>query len=359
MLQAQKALGLDKLNQEIETAYILEKYRSEIDEEIKKTLNDCYLAKSTRGLYEIMAYHLGFSDQGDGLLNGHSSGKKLRPLLCLMTCEATGGNYKRTLPIAATIELIHNFSLIHDDIEDGDEERRNRPTIWKIWGQPQAINVGDGMYSLAYSAILGLGNRNSSKLGAILEILTRTTRELCEGQYLDLSFENQTDITIDAYFEMIARKSAALIECSSYCGAMMGTDNEQAIGHYRKYGHFLGMGFQIRDDILGIWGDAEIMGKPQASDIRKKKKTLPIIYAYSRPEQKPYLEQIYQQSRLNGKDFDRVLEILDDSGAYDYCQKEAERFITKALEEFDQVGFNNPAQSRLRHLTECLIERSF
>src|SRR5579859_4661166 len=213
--------------------------------------------------YGQIQYHLGWVDANFTLTANHP-GKLLRPTLLLLAYEAAGAwglanagsDYLlRALPAAASIELTHNFTLIHDDIEDGDAERSHRPTLWKLWGIPQAINTGDGLFALARLALWGVLDEGvegtiAARLGAALD---RACLELSEGQYLDISFEEQKDIAVAAYVDMIGRKTAALMACAAEMGAMLGTRDEETIKRLRSFGHAMGIAFQVRDDMLGVW----------------------------------------------------------------------------------------------------------
>lgn len=336
---------------------ILAEHIEMIDNEIRAV----FLQRSEpRRLYEMMEYHLGWLDESLKPAKQYR-GKRFRPTLCLLTYKALAGVYTKALPAAAAIELIHNFSLIHDDIEDMDEERRHRPTLWKLFGIPHAINAGDGMHVLANLTALRLRDYNvtDEKIVDVLAILNRTIMELCEGQYLDMSFEERMDIDVESYLDMISRKTAALIEASTHIGAMLATRDEDVIRHFRNFGRKIGIAFQIIDDIIGIW--EEKTGKPKASDIRNKKKTLPVIYAFERAsqEEKEILTETYAKEKLNHEDVARVLEILESTGAREYTTKMAEKYESEALKELRATGIKNEAIEKIEVLAEFLIRRKY
>jgi geranylgeranyl diphosphate synthase type I len=338
---------------------LLSKHLEMVDDEIKRVFEGRVFP---RQLYDMMKYHLGWLDE-DLKKAEQYRGKRFRPTLCLLVYNALSGVYDKALPAAAAIELIHNFSLIHDDIEDMDEERRHKATVWKLWGVSQAINVGDGMHVLANLAALRLADLGvtSAKIVEVLRILNETIISLCEGQYLDMSFEERLDITIDMYLEMIRRKTAALVEASTWIGATLATEDEEKINSFRNFGRNIGMAFQIIDDILGIWEKAEQTGKPKASDVRNRKKTLPILYALQRaPEkEKKTLMDIYRKCNLAEEDINAVLRILEVSGAYEYSKKTAERYERAALEELSKTGIENEAMDNLKVLAEFLVRRKY
>ena len=312
-------------------------------------------------LYRMMRYHLGWEDeQGRPLTKG--DGKALRPGLCLWACEAVGGDWRQALPAAAALELMHNFSLVHDDIQDGDTERRHRPTVWSLWGQPQAINAGDSLLALAHLALLRLadGGVEPAKVVRACAILDQGCLAMIEGQCLDIGFEESTQISLEAYLEMIAKKSGALFEASLHLGALLGSDDESIIQRFARCGRLLGTAFQIRDDMLGIWGSAEVTGKPVAADVRRKKKSLPIVHALARPgDPRDALLRLYAQETLSDGDVTQVTEILDGLGTYDYCQRMAQERIDQALAELAAAKVSGIAYRQFRQVAQFLLEREF
>ncbi len=336
---------------------VFERYRSEIDSELRTVL-----AEHQSLLYDMMRYRLGWSD-AQGRLLPVSGGKALRPTLCLLACEVVGGTYRRALPAAAAVELVHNFSLIHDDIQDDDRERRHRPTVWSIWGKPQAINVGTAMRILASLALLRLGESGVSveKQLRAQRILDESCLRLIEGQYLDISYESRLDIGVTDYLEMIDGKTAALIGCSLELGALLGTDDEPMLRGLRGFGRNLGLAFQIRDDVLGIWGNEKETGKPLGSDIRRRKKSLPIVYALEKAagEAKAELANIYQNEVIGEDGAMAVLRILDVVEAQRYAQNMAEMYRDKALEEIKGLALMPATRRDLEELARFLVERNF
>jgi geranylgeranyl diphosphate synthase type I len=244
-----------------------------------------------QGFYGQMEYHFGWRD---ARLEPTAApqGKLLRPALVLLAYElaqathgvgptSADGDALDIMPAALAIELVHNFSLIHDDIEDGDVHRHHRPTLWKVWGQPQAINTGDGMFALARLTVVDLAQSGvpPAKVLRLAALLDLTCLRLCEGQFLDMTFERQTAATAATYLAMIERKTAALMECAMEFGARLAGLEGEAAARYAAFGNCLGVGFQLRDDILGIWANDGKLGKAAAGDLRRRKMTLPIIHA--------------------------------------------------------------------------------
>ncbi len=220
------------------------------------------------------------------------SGKLLRPTLLLLACELSAGHahasasqrartVRHALPAAVAVELLHNFSLVHDDIEDGDEVRHHRPTLWRLWGVPQAINTGDGIFALARLQLWRLAEHGvpAAALLPVAELFDRTCLELCEGQFLDMRAEGRDDVSVALYLAMIERKTAALMSCAAEMGARLGASGDDAVaGQLGEFGRGLGVAFQLRDDLLGIWAATEL-GKTAAGDLRRKKMSLPVIHA--------------------------------------------------------------------------------
>ena len=225
-------------------------------------------------------YHLGQVD-ADGAPATMQRGKAIRPTLCLLMCEALGGDLDAALPAAAGLELLHNFTLVHDDVMDDDRVRHHRPTVWALWGRSQAIDAGDLLHVLATLSVLRSGgNRASPALAKdATEVVMQGCRLVTEGQHLDIAFEMAADVSVTDYLDMISRKSAALLAVAFELGAIFAGNDPATRDACRAYGRELGIMFQIRDDALGIWGDSAVTGKPVGADIRKRKKTLPIIHA--------------------------------------------------------------------------------
>lgn len=267
----------------------------------------------------------------------------------------------QALPAAAALELIHEFSLIHDDIEDASYERHHRPTVWRLWGQPQAVNAGDCVITLASLALLRLKEKGIAD-GKILrsnQMLGEACLQLCEGQYLDISYEKRLDVTIEDYLNMIAKKTAALIATSTSLGSCLGTDDEKLVKCLYQFGRELGMVYQIRDDILDIWGAEEKTGKPMGSDISQKKKTLPVVYALqiSNGETKHRLEELYSQEYIQGEDLFWVIKILEQLGARDYSQNLAEQYYRQALAQLEATGLDAGNLASLKEVSRFLMER--
>jgi len=309
---------------------------------------------STHGLYEMVRYHLAL----DG--SGASGGKRMRPLLGLLAYASIAGEHQRALPGAAAVELGHNFSLVHDDIEDGDTERRHRATLWTIHGVPQAINTGDALFSLSRIALhrlTDLGFPDSTVL-RLMRLFDETCLALCEGQYIDIAMSASDELmSVELYFDMIGRKTAALISASIEAGALLATSDEEVIARYRGFGWALGLAFQLNDDLLGIWGVEQTTGK-EPSDVAHKKKTLPVIYAWEHagPQDRERLRTIYATPEPTSDEVAEIIAILERNGAREYTRDEARRYRDEALAELDAARVVTPAaRERLEQIIMSVI----
>jgi len=312
--------------------------------------------------YDIMRYHLGWVDEEFRAIQANS-GKRLRPVLCLLACEAAGGDPQQALPAASALELVHNFSLVHDDIQDASPFRRSRRAVWDIWGAAHGINVGDGLFVLARLSLHRLSDRSVSlgRQQAASLALDQACLALCEGQFFDMSFEEHLDVDLDQYLWMIGHKTGALLAASAQLGAIVATDDLACIDNFFRFGENLGMAFQIQDDILGAWGDPQVTGKSAATDIRDKKKTLPVVYAlnHSNHRAAKQMAHLYaQEGPLDASAIGSVLDLLQGLGARQYSEEMAETYYRQALQDLDETGIENAAQSHLRELAALLLGRA-
>jgi geranylgeranyl diphosphate synthase type I len=302
---------------------------------------------STAGVYEMIRYHLGL-DGADG-----PRGKRMRPLLGLLAYASIAGEHTRALPGAAAVELGHNFSLVHDDIEDGDVERRHRATLWALHGVPQAINTGDLVFSLSRMALHRLTDLGfpDAKVLRLMRLYDETCVQLCEGQYLDIATSASAEpMTVELYFDMIGRKTAALISASIEAGALLATDDEAVIGGYRRFGWALGIAFQLNDDLLGIWGEESATGKVP-TDLARHKKTLPVLYAFEHaaPADRRRLAELTASDGPSDDELVELAAIIKRAGGQAFTRDEARRYRDEALGELEGLTVVDPAaRDRLR-----------
>jgi geranylgeranyl diphosphate synthase type I len=337
-----------------------EKYLQAIEEELQDILEN--EQESYAPLYDMMRYHMGWLDS-DFRPQEAPGGKRLRPTLCLLTCEAVGGQWWSALPGAAAIELIHNFSLIHDDIEDHSDTRRHRTSVWRLWGVAQGVNTGDAMWVISRLAMHHLANEGygADRILRVIQRLDEACLQMCKGQYLDIYFETVDGVSLREYRRMIKGKTAALLSASLAIGAVLGRAEEDTIASYGAFGRELGMTFQIIDDLLGIWGDSQTTGKSTASDILEKKKTLPVLYTlqWEKEHNRDELTRLYTGKQLSEEDIPAILELLERAGARAYAREQALKHQRRALEHLEATGIENSAHETLRHIATALIDRSF
>jgi geranylgeranyl diphosphate synthase type I len=312
----------------------------------------------------LLRYHLGWVDRRGGPVAATTyQGKALRPTLCMFACESLSSNPLRAVPAAAALELVHNFSLIHDDIQDGDLERRHQATVWSLWGQPKALVAGDAMQSLGDLAVLWSTHLDvSSEVTLkVSNILTESYLEMIEGQCLDLGFESRTCIAADDYLQMIARKTGALIRCSLQIGAILAADDPETTEAFANFGNYLGRAFQIRDDYLGIWGDETATGKSSDNDIRRRKKSFPVVVGLERASgaAREDLLRIYNQDTLDDSDVQRVMAILEEVGAPEYAEQLTQESANRAVAALEKVALPSWARTEVEELVDFLARRQF
>ena len=305
-----------------------------------------------RSLHEMLTYHMGWSGEGFG---PEAQGKRLRPLLVLLTCASSNADWKPALPAAAAVELVHNFSLIHDDIQDNSEKRRGRLTIWKKWGMPQAINAGDALFVLSNQAILDLSP--AFPTGTVLttaSILHATCLDLTRGQYLDMAYETRTKVSVEDYWPMVADKTASLLSACTAVGALLGSADESLQEAYRSFGHYLGLAFQVQDDFLGIWGDAALTGKSSESDLVTGKKSLPVLFGLGKNG--PFAQR-WARGPVRPEEVPHLAGQLAEEGAKLLTQETVDRMTNLALQSLRVAGPQGQAGEALFELTNKLLDR--
>jgi len=322
---------------------LLSRYRSLVTAGLTEVLRGEGLS------YAILRYHVGLEDE-HGSESSHM-GKLLRPNLVLFTAEQLGGEVNQALPAALGLELIHNFSLIHDDVQDRDRTRRGRPTVWSRYGVAQAINAGDLMQALAVTQALLVGQD-------AVKMLLEETIEMIEGQGLDLDAEEQA-AGVEPYLEMIDKKTGALIRCAFRLGAIIAAAPVEVGEALAEVGQELGRAFQIRDDLLGVWGDGAVTGKPLGTDIRRKKKSLPVAIVLSSVSgtDQTALDRIYNKKTVTDEDAARVIEIMNTIGVKQQGKQMVVEHLDRAREWLAQVPFSKRGMAEMEELMQYLAER--
>ncbi len=336
-------------------AAILDRFRGQVDAQIERLLAD----RESLLLYNVIRYHLGLDAEGSGMvLPALQGGKRVRAALCLLSCQACGGSLEDAAPAAAAVELLHSFTLLHDDIADQDETRRGRSTAWREWGIGQAITAGDALFALANLAMYKL-ECPPKVLAEVIRELNEATLAVCEGQQLDISFEGRADIAVGDYLQMIERKTAVLIAAACAIGARVAQAPERPRESLRNFGRQVGLAFQVADDLLGIWGAASDLGKPVGSDLRRNKRSLPIIYTL---QQAGETEREVLAARLAaGLETDReateLAARMEALGARALCEDMARESLNEALAALEAADLEAGARSELKILASFLIER--
>jgi len=336
---------------------ILDRFRGSADREISRLL----AGRADLLLYEMIRYHLGLEEAAGGTDAAHT-GKRVRAAICCLSCGASGGEEEAAAPAAAAIELLHGFTLLHDDVADGDLVRRGRPTVWQRWGTGQAVVAGDALFALANLVLTGLGPTRASAAvaAAVLGELNEATLAVCEGQQLDIAYEGRVDVGVDDYLVMIERKTAALFAAACAIGARIAGAPEQKREALRRFGRELGLGFQIRDDVLGIWGEAEELGKPVGSDLRRNKRSLPIVHGLASAGES---EREAMAARLAGglESDEEAAEIaarLEELGSRSFCERMAGSSLEEALKALEVSAPEPRPADDLRTVARYLVERT-
>lgn len=335
---------------------LLRDFNQQVQPKIDETMQRVVahpLINQYAGLADILCYHLGWEGPGNGQ---EAQGKRIRPLLVLLAAAATGGDWKPALPAAAAVELLHNFSLIHDDIEDNSPLRRGRDTVWKRWGIPLAINAGDALFTLAFESVHQLSQSCPPHVvNHASKILIDTCIKLTGGQHLDISYENKREISLDGYWKMIEGKTAALLSACLQLGGAIGSATPAQMDALARFGRSLGLSFQIQDDWLGIWGNSTLTGKSTDSDLVSGKKTLPVVYAL---RNKQRFAQRWLSGGITPEEAPQLAQWLIEEGAQVYTEQQASLYTTEALTALEQAGLDNPYGTALRELALMLLKRN-
>lgn len=306
----------------------------------------------TKPFHEMLTYHMGWSGEGAG---PEATGKRIRPLMVLLTAASCGGDWQEALPAAAAVELVHNFSLVHDDIQDNSPKRRGRDTAWVKWGAPMAINVGDALFVLSNQAIIDLKeNYPAETVVKAAEILHNTCLDLTRGQFLDMSYEKRTDLTTDDYWPMIAGKTAALLSACCHIGAVLGGADEARQDAFRSFGQYLGLAFQVQDDILGIWGNEAVTGKSAASDLVEGKNSLPVLAGLS--ADKKFAER-WRKGPVHAYEVEEMAKLLAAEGGYEAAHEASKQMTDLALLNLQEADPQGEAGDALYGLAERLLKR--
>lgn len=309
----------------------------------------------------VAAYHFGWIDAQGRPADG-DGGKAVRPALAVLSAEVTGAAPEVGVPGAVAVELVHNFSLLHDDLMDGDEQRRHRDTVWKVHGPAQAILVGDALFALANEMLLELG---TVEAGRAARRLTTATRSLIDGQAQDISYEHRDRVGVEECLEMEGNKTGALLACASSVGAVLSGADTHTADALEKYGYHLGLAFQAVDDLLGIWGDPAATGKQTWSDLRQRKKSLPVVAALAADG--PASDQLAGilaadvggngSAAFSEEEFAARAALIERAGGRDWTAEEARRQHVVALQALDAVDMPDRVREQFTALADFVVVR--
>lgn len=330
----------------------------DIDEELECTASDINRYMLSRldgnppGLYSASAHYI------------NSGGKRLRPFMVVKSCEMFGGTKSDALPAAASVEMIHNFSLVHDDIMDNDDVRHGVPTVHKAYGVPLAILAGDILFSKAYQMIVENGNRLSISDARIREMISRLSSacvEVCEGQALDLRMAIEDEFVNEhEYISMICKKTAALFELSCALGVLSApSSNKEDVDALTQFGRNVGIAFQLIDDLIGIIGDAKLTGKSVGNDLREGKKTLPILLALqiSNGYDREKILRVFADRNSSISDIEEAVKMISSLGIEKVVRDTARRHIQKAIKSISQYDDKIPKREIIAS-AHFIVERT-
>ena len=304
----------------------------------------------------VAGYHFGWVDAAGEPLAGGRGGKALRPALALLSAQLTGAPAHRGIPAAVAVELVHNFSLLHDDLMDGDTERHHRPTAWTLFGSSAAILAGDALLALASEVLL----EDSSPTAAWAHrCLSAATQRLITGQSADLHFEQRLDVTRAECLAMASDKTGALLSCAASIGAVLVDASPHLVVELAEFGSHLGLAFQLVDDLLGIWGTPTSTGKPVLADLRARKKSVPVVAALtSGTDTAERLRDLYARPEtLSEEELREVAALIEESGAREWTERESSRQLAEAERHLDQAAPAGPVHEQLRDIARFVTRR--
>ncbi|MGC5011860.1 family 2 encapsulin nanocompartment cargo protein polyprenyl transferase [Streptosporangium sp. DT93] len=303
----------------------------------------------------IAGYHFGWWDER-GEPSEAGGGKAFRPALALLSAEAAGGGAASALRPAAAVELAHDFSLLHDDVMDGDRTRRHRPTAWAVFGISPAILAGDALLTLAFDVLASGGGPITAEA---TRIFSAAVQELLDGQNADVAFEGRRDVGPAECLAMAAGKTGALLGCACALGALFGGGDPGQVEHLGAFGRDLGLAFQLVDDLLGIWGDPEVTGKPVHSDLRSRKKSIPVVAALTSgtPAGGELAGLYHRPEELSGSELARAADLVEAAGGRDWTRLEADELLARALRHLDAAGAPARPAAELAMLARLVTRR--
>ncbi len=327
---------------------LYDRYRQVLEEEIRESI-----AGEDGLLHNMLLYQLGWMDEQGTPLSG-PSGERLHPTLCLLSSESALGDYRPALPAAAAVELVYNYTLIHEDVQSGSPNRGNRASVWWIWGPGQAINAGDGMHALARLTLMGLLEKGvpDSRVLRAMQLLDQSCLRMCEGQHLDLVFQEKLSIGIDNYLTMAAGRRGALTSCAMGLGALAVTEDEGTLEAFKRSGECLGIALQIAEDVKELVDSTT--GDQPAASVLNKRKLLPIVYVLEKGDihTKRELGTIYFKRVLEPDDVKQVIAILNEMSALDYARGRAREYTQLAVDALAEVHLTATGREQLQNFCQ-------
>ncbi|NGO12178.1 polyprenyl synthetase family protein [Streptomyces sp. HC44] len=322
---------------------------------LEPALRDAIQRRLSPDMAQIARYHLGWTDS-EGRPTGSWGGKLVRPTLALLSARAANGTAAGGVPAAVAVEMVHNFSLLHDDIMDGDETRRDRATAWTVFGVPQAILAGDALVTAAMSVLLdaeGAGVRSASR-----SLMTATQR-MISGQADDVAFERRDDVTLAECLRMAGDKTGALLGCACSLGADLAGADPALVERLAAFGEHVGLAFQLVDDLLGIWGDPDRTGKQVGADVRARKKSLPVVVALNAPHTDELSARYLDPAPLSERDVQRIADLVERAGGRDWAEQEATRQVAAAEECLAAPEIADAVRSEFLEVAGFIVGRRF
>ena len=292
---------------------------------------------------------------GHLIVNG---GKRLRPYMVIRSCQILKGKVSNAMPAASAVEMVHNFTLVHDDIMDNDEIRHGVPTVHKKFGMPIAILAGDVLFSKAFQIITD-SKLSSSATIQLVSRLAKACVDVCEGQLLDVKMAEERKIPSQAeYITMVGKKTAALFDVSCAMGAICATNKIKDISNLSSFGRNLGIAFQITDDLIGVMGDSKITKKPVGNDLREGKKSLPILMAIklAKGNEKKIILKAFGNSKISKNDLNKAVDIIRSLGIEENVRKQALKYAEKAEKSLE--SYSGSAKTELISLLDFVVKRS-
>jgi geranylgeranyl diphosphate synthase, type I len=302
----------------------------------------------------IAGHHYGWWDERGEPTDAHA-GKAIRPTLALLAAEAVGADAAVALPAAVAIELVHSFSLLHDDVMDGDLTRRHRPTTWAAFGVGAAILGGDALLTLAFD-VLAAGDHPAAKDG--MRWLSAAVQNLVDGQSADMAFETRADVDLPECLSMAEGKTGTLLGCACALGALFGGAPAQAAG-LRRFGERLGLAFQLVDDLLGIWGDPSITGKAVYADLRQRKKSLPVVAALTSGTAAghEFAALYHRETPLSDDELVHSANLIELAGGRTWCHDKADEILAEALRHLHSTAPARRPAAELSALAHLVTRR--